>query len=373
MLSVRFVSPMIRALFCGTALTVTMPAVRAQQAPLGTPQAVVPASGWRTVPSCNCPTPQYATPAPSTTPPTTTPTIPQPDPTTPPSVNVADAGAGARGGEETGLSAPNMYGDAFGGAATRSILSLITPSEFNGHASAMFPQLQLGSNNTLIGPSSGPVTLQIGSLPPFSLLTGSAMSAMFIPPTTNIQPSSQLLVANSLTQVLGPQVLQPLLQHTLPSGSTALPITFTPNGATVSPDPNNLMNSGPFTTNYSFLVNSLISTPLVVTIPSPSAGGVVGRTKISDDNSPLPRDRVIFNYDYFDNAQLTSTGVNVHRFSPGFEKTFFDQMASIEVRVSRSPRRSAMTSPATVSTTAATSSWATSMSPSSVCSTRVIQ
>jgi hypothetical protein len=70
-----------------------------------------------------------------------------------------------------------------------------------------------------------------------------------------------------------------------------------------------------------------------VDVPDPSAGGVVGRTKISDDNNPLPRDRVIFDYDYFGNAQLTVQGVGVHRFSAGFEKTFLDQRASVEVRI----------------------------------------
>jgi hypothetical protein len=73
--------------------------------------------------------------------------------------------------------------------------------------------------------------------------------------------------------------------------------------------------------------------PLVVLLPPPGAGGVVGRTKISDDNSPLPRDRIIFNYDYFDAAPLSANGANVNRFSVGFEKTFFEQNASVEVRL----------------------------------------
>src|SRR5262249_20377071 len=60
---------------------------------------------------------------------------------------------------------------------------------------------------------------------------------------------------------------------------------------------------------------------------------VVGRTKISEDNNPLPRDRVIFDYDYFNSVPLTLGGVGVQRFSPGFEKTFFDRLTSIEVRV----------------------------------------
>jgi hypothetical protein len=72
--------------------------------------------------------------------------------------------------------------------------------------------------------------------------------------------------------------------------------------------------------------------PITFRVPLPSGGGAVGRTKLSDDNSPLPRDRVIFDFDYFDNVPLAD-GLGVYRFSPGFEKTFCDQRASIEVRV----------------------------------------
>jgi hypothetical protein len=67
--------------------------------------------------------------------------------------------------------------------------------------------------------------------------------------------------------------------------------------------------------------------------PNPGGGSVVGLTKISDGNNPLPRDRIIFDYDYFANATLTPSGVAVNRFSPGFEWTFFQQRASLEVRV----------------------------------------
>jgi hypothetical protein len=73
--------------------------------------------------------------------------------------------------------------------------------------------------------------------------------------------------------------------------------------------------------------------PIVLLFPNPAGGGVVGLTKVSDGNSPLPRDRIIFDYDYFDSVPLSAGGVAVNRFSPGFEWTFFDQRASLEVRV----------------------------------------
>jgi hypothetical protein len=66
-------------------------------------------------------------------------------------------------------------------------------------------------------------------------------------------------------------------------------------------------------------------------IPSPSAS-VVGRQKIAENTSPIPRDRVFLNYSYFDDVPLEEGGVNVNRLTPGFEKTFFNKMASFQMQ-----------------------------------------
>jgi hypothetical protein len=68
----------------------------------------------------------------------------------------------------------------------------------------------------------------------------------------------------------------------------------------------------------------------------PSAAGS-GRAKISDDNSVFPEDRVFFFYNYFDNAILVAApsphALDVNKYTPGFEKTFWDRQASIELRI----------------------------------------
>jgi hypothetical protein len=68
----------------------------------------------------------------------------------------------------------------------------------------------------------------------------------------------------------------------------------------------------------------------------PAAGGTE-RAKISDDNSVFPEDRVFFLYNYFDNAILVPAPsphvLDINRYTPGFEKTFFDRNASIELRI----------------------------------------
>jgi hypothetical protein len=66
--------------------------------------------------------------------------------------------------------------------------------------------------------------------------------------------------------------------------------------------------------------------------PGGSGGVVVGRMKIAENTSPIPRDRIFFNYNGFANVPLVPGGVNVNRYTPGFEKTFFNRMASVEMR-----------------------------------------
>jgi hypothetical protein len=68
-------------------------------------------------------------------------------------------------------------------------------------------------------------------------------------------------------------------------------------------------------------------------LPLPGSSGLVGRMKMSEDNNPIPRDRIIFNYDYFNNVPFTPNGIDVNRFQAGVEKTFADGRWSGEVRL----------------------------------------
>jgi hypothetical protein len=64
-------------------------------------------------------------------------------------------------------------------------------------------------------------------------------------------------------------------------------------------------------------------------------GGGATRAKIAENSSSLPLDRLIFNYNHFHNAidDYLVESTNVDRFTLGFEKTFLDQMMSIEMRM----------------------------------------
>jgi hypothetical protein len=67
-------------------------------------------------------------------------------------------------------------------------------------------------------------------------------------------------------------------------------------------------------------------------LPS-SPTSLLGRQKITENGSPIPEDRYYFNYSYFDETPLAGT-TNVHRWSPGFEKTICGgDICSIEIRL----------------------------------------
>jgi hypothetical protein len=70
----------------------------------------------------------------------------------------------------------------------------------------------------------------------------------------------------------------------------------------------------------------------VIPTAADGSGSIIGRQKISENNSPLPRDRVYFNYSLFHNTPLAPGGLDVHRYTPGFEKTVWDGMTSFEAR-----------------------------------------
>jgi hypothetical protein len=60
---------------------------------------------------------------------------------------------------------------------------------------------------------------------------------------------------------------------------------------------------------------------------------MVGQTKLAENFSPMPRDRVYMNYSDFSDVPVNTPSSNVSRFTPGFEKTFYDRQMSFEMRL----------------------------------------
>lgn len=77
----------------------------------------------------------------------------------------------------------------------------------------------------------------------------------------------------------------------------------------------------PFTLNYSYQRELII----------PSSFSQQ-RIKLAENTSPIPQNRIFMNYSMFDNVPLTSNGITVNRFSPGFESLLFSPNTSIEMR-----------------------------------------
>ncbi|MGL4549804.1 MAG: hypothetical protein ACRC33_01345, partial [Gemmataceae bacterium] len=240
---------------------------------------------------------------------------------------LAAAGAGAStvggGGGEGGSGslqsgAPNMFGDAFSSRP----LSVKLPGGFRfvGQQSyTVFPQGPFAFTGTAGQTQLAPrtTTVEVGGVNVF-LPNGISLVA----PAPAVAPvGTRLPVAESqeITDAVQRQ-LTPAGQFVRFNGQSA---------AVVLVDGQGLFNAS---------VNELYDTfepfrGLAITLPNPSGGGVVGRVKVSEDNNPMPRDRFIFNADYFSQVPLTPSGVSVYRYVAGFEKTFLDQRASVELRV----------------------------------------
>jgi hypothetical protein len=94
---------------------------------------------------------------------------------------------------------------------------------------------------------------------------------------------------------------------------------------------------GPDNILYNYLLTTGQLVPgqvLVVNLPDPSGGGLVGRNNFFDNGSPLPQDRVYFFYNFIgDYRGLGTSSFDINRYVFGVEKTFFDGRVSFEVRV----------------------------------------
>ena len=111
----------------------------------------------------------------------------------------------------------------------------------------------------------------------------------------------------------------------VPPGTPGLPANPGPHASQIGEPPAPRMyNPANIRSDFFGVVN---------TIPLFPGTSLVGRQKIAENNSPIPRDRFFINYSYFDSAGLIPGGVDVHRFTPGFEKTFMNGWMSVEARV----------------------------------------
>jgi len=82
---------------------------------------------------------------------------------------------------------------------------------------------------------------------------------------------------------------------------------------------------GTYFVDYSFVQTT------TALIPAGGGGVAVRRIKLSENNNPLPRNRVFFNYHFFNDVRGNLGDVS--RYTLGVERTFADGQASFEFRV----------------------------------------
>ena len=291
--------------------------------------------------------------------PTPTPT-PTPTPAPPPPPPPADSFAQAPPPESPAPAsyAPHLFGDFFGSPAKKVVIQqapIIIPGMPGSPAvthtlGGTFLSFQTSNPATFTSsPVFGPGTFSPLSFTLMGPATLPGVNFTFQPPLTHLSQGTVVVPSQGLSSgaMVTLQEQTMVRQQTLLSATSQFgpggTLTLTQSNATlVSPlDESEQFADWTIASLYNYVIPGTPGTPaqviprasIILDLPSPTGGGVVGRTKIAEDNSPLPTDRVFFNYDYFDNVPLTTQPIGVHRFSPGFEKTFFDQRASIEVRV----------------------------------------
>jgi hypothetical protein len=152
------------------------------------------------------------------------------------------------------------------------------------------------------------------SFSPPSIVT--SMTTTVIPP---FGPSSSVSTTPSSSGAIIPFPAPSILSPSQTSTTTTSVISTSNNSFTNTTVVNQVTTFSPSTVSFS--------------VPLPGSGGVVGLEKVSENNSPLPRDRFIFDYSFYSNTVVAPGGYDVNRFVVGFEKTFLDSRASVEMRL----------------------------------------
>jgi hypothetical protein len=244
-------------------------------------------------------------------------------------------------------SAPPVIGDRFGGGQ-----SCITIPVLAGRGTPFATSVQAGSRSVrfMFPPSGmGPLTITSANEPPafpsrtFSTVGDQGQVNQAFQNGENIalqnQPQFNQDAQNALNAGNPAGTVLPTGQIASGSGTVTPLSTEAVLDVAKSPaqDGRPLSGSDSFFIfgNYLFVPDVVFGPqhPTVVCIdPASSGAGVLGTSKLAENCSPLPRDRVYFNYSMFDDTPLLASGQDVHRFSPGFEKTFWDELMSVEMR-----------------------------------------
>ena len=279
------------------------------------------------------------------------PSIPN-NPNAPPLSNGADAairdGSFSRSTEGGGLSAataaPSMDGDLFGARSLRIKYTAPLTARFNGLGAATTAS---GGSAVLVNPNSAGSSIAFGPTPNGTVRTlfapFNANDLSFVQPTSGggvdfdrTFAKSALQTLLSTGQLTADQINQ--LNRLSPADRAKLLGNRGAINSAVTKATRGLGVPALTVSNVDGAIdpNGITYTAILTgerNLALPGSSSAVGRVKLAEDNSPMPKDRVLFAYDSFENVPFTDAGLRVNRFQFGFEKTFLDGRWSAEVRL----------------------------------------
>ena len=248
----------------------------------------------------------------------------QTPPSTPPATDSANpaansdfASASQAGTEGGGSFSPNMFGDAFARPLSATIPRPVPAVNVNFPGAAIpavFNATQSTSPGAVTFTSQSAFSRFGTSFPSGTtyMSQGAVPGTLFLVPgpgfSTTVTP---IPVAQNAAETAAAQRFAAAQYG---AGGTLTYLQSQSNATLMTPGVMTPTGTFPSTYTLDTEYNYLIPGTATLNAPNPSGGGTVGRVKISDDNSPLPRDRFFLQYDYFDNAPVVPHGAAVHRF-----------------------------------------------------------
>jgi len=200
--------------------------------------------------------------------------------------------------------APGLSGDPLSNTSSGATLNVLTNGAFNNVQAiknAGYPAFALPAQGLGGVPGTPPTTIPAGPSPAAGI-TGVSSPATFTAAANTTFASSPDLNTSQYAN---------LSPTTVYDGANS--------GALPNPAGSTTQDAFLF---YNYVIDANIVLP----------GYAVGFVKLTENQSPIPRDRVYMTYSYFKNANFYPTKADVNRFMPGFEKTFFDGWTSVEIR-----------------------------------------
>jgi hypothetical protein len=205
--------------------------------------------------------------------------------------------SGAFGGDLVALATPNMLGDMISSPAQRCVTI----------------------SRTIFVPATFQPPPILVSPPPFTVSSFTAT-----PPPFTVTPPPLVLSNGHIIPVPSFSVSPPPVNVPL-----SAPLTITPAPFTVTPPPVVVPGFTPVVVQEMQCAQVL------------AAASRASSFKISEDESPLPQDRLYFGFNYFNNVNAAVnermggfvSDMTAYRDTFGFEKTFLDTRASVELRL----------------------------------------